>query len=150
MGSGRPRGRRASTAASGAASCCGRTRAAIKKYRNGAVDRVVAPVMRDGRPERARDRALDVDGIAEVGGHINDGAALTVAVVHSQPQPHLGSKRADVPRHRSNGLQCLAVPEAAAQHAPVARHGARARVAPTARSVTPLRAIMATEPRFWG
>ena len=47
----------------------------IKKYRNGAVDRVVAPAMRDGRPERGRDRALDADGIAEVGGYINDGAA---------------------------------------------------------------------------
>ena len=46
----------------------------IKKYRNGAVDRVVAPAMRDGRPERGRDRALDADGIAEVGGYINDGA----------------------------------------------------------------------------
>ena len=57
----------------------------IKKYRNGAVDRVVAPAMRDGRPERGRDRALDADGIAEVGGYINDGVRCSCSCSPAPP-----------------------------------------------------------------
>ena len=42
----------------------------IKKYRNGAIDRIVAP---DAGSLRAREKALDSDGMAGVGQFISPG-----------------------------------------------------------------------------
>lgn len=43
----------------------------IKRYRNGAIDRIVAP---DPANLRAREKALDSDGMAGVGQFISNGA----------------------------------------------------------------------------
>ena len=45
-------------------------KASIKRYRNGAIDRIVAP---DPTNLRAREKALDSDGMAGVGQFISNG-----------------------------------------------------------------------------